>query len=176
MPDPRRRERLASLIEQILSQVVARELRDPGIAEIISITRVELAADVSVARVHVSVMGDEDARSATMRALERAGGYVRRRLASELSIRQVPELIWALDRSIERGDRVIALLNSLVIPPAPPEDEPPTAGVATDDGDEDAPAEVRDDGDGAASGDTSGRRRIRLVLPRLLPVRRPRAR
>ena len=118
MADLRRRERLASLIEQIVSQVVAQELRDPGIAEIVSITRVEVSADVSTARIHVSAMGDEATRTATMRALERSSGYVRRRLASELRIRQVPEVLWAIDRSIERGDRVIALLNSLVIPPA----------------------------------------------------------
>lgn len=118
MADLRRRERLASLIEQIVSQVVAQELRDPGIAEIVSITRVEVSADVSTARIHVSAMGDEASRTATMRALERSSGYVRRRLASELRIRQVPEVLWAIDRSIERGDRVIALLNSLVIPPA----------------------------------------------------------
>jgi ribosome-binding factor A len=121
MADLRRRERLASSIEQIVSQVVARELRDPGIAEIVSITRVEVAADVSVARIYVSAMGDEATRTSTMRALERSSGYVRRRLASELGIRQVPEVLWAVDRSIERGDRVIALLNSLVIPPADPE-------------------------------------------------------
>lgn len=118
MADLRRRERLASSIEQIVSQVVAQELRDPGIAEIVSITRVEVAADVSVAKIHISAMGDEAVRTATMRALERSSGYVRRRLASELRIRQVPEVLWAIDRSIERGDRVIALLNSLVIPPA----------------------------------------------------------
>ena len=118
MADLRRRERLASSIEQIVSQVVAQELRDPGIAEIVSITRVEVSADVSVAKIHVSAMGDDAARTATMRALERSSGYVRRRLASELRIRQVPEVLWAIDRSIERGDRVIALLNSLVIPPA----------------------------------------------------------
>ena len=53
MADLRRRERLASSIEQIVSQVVAQELRDPGIAEIVSITRVEVAADVSVAKIHI---------------------------------------------------------------------------------------------------------------------------
>jgi ribosome-binding factor A len=122
MADLRRRERLASSIEQIVSQVVAQELRDPRIAEIVSITRVEVAADVSVAKIHISAMGDEATRTATMRALERSSGYVRRRLASELRIRQVPEVFWAIDRSIERGDRVIALLNSLVIPEADPND------------------------------------------------------
>jgi|GEM_PF-17252 len=133
MADLRRRERLASLIEQIVSQVVARELRDPGIAGIVAITRVEVSADVSSARIHVSVMGDEVTRTATMCSLERSSGYVRRRLASELRIRQVPEVIWAIDRSIERGDRVIALLNSLVIPPAETDASKPSGSEDGDD-------------------------------------------
>mgnify|MGYP003340919032 FL=1 len=53
MPDPRRRERLASVIEQIVSQVLARELRDPGLEGITSITKVDVAADVSVTKLHV---------------------------------------------------------------------------------------------------------------------------
>ncbi len=122
MPDPRRRERLASVIEQIVSQVLARELRDPGLEGITSITKVDVAADLSVTKLHVSIMGDEVKRQSTMRALERASGFVRRRLAEELTIRQTPEVIWVLDRSIERGDRVLALLSTLTIPPEPPAD------------------------------------------------------
>ena len=122
MPDPRRRERLASVIEQIVSQVLARELRDPGLEGITSITKVDVAADLSVTKLHVSIMGDVAKRQSTMRALERASGFVRRRLAEELTIRQTPEVIWVLDRSIERGDRVLALLSTLTIPPEPPAD------------------------------------------------------
>lgn len=119
MPDTRRLERLGSVIEQIVSEIVANDLRDPGIADIVSITRADVAQDLSTVRIAVSVMGDDEAQRLTIRALERAAGFVRRRLAGELSIRQTPEVIWTLDRSIERGDRVLALLNSLVIPPAP---------------------------------------------------------
>lgn len=167
MPDPRRRERLASVIEQIVSQVLSRELRDPGLEGITSITKVDVAADLSVTKLHVSIMGDELKRQSTMRALERASGFVRRRLAEELTIRQAPEVIWVLDRSIERGDRVLALLSTLTIPPEPPPDadEPPgrvrAQAVGSDETDDERPV--------------ARRRVIRVVRPGgVAPAPRPR--
>jgi ribosome-binding factor A len=79
-----------------------------------------VTADLGIARVYVSVMGGEDERRGTMRALERATGFVRGKLGEELTIRHVPEVHFVLDRSIERGDRVLELLNKLDIPPAEP--------------------------------------------------------
>jgi ribosome-binding factor A len=121
MADRRRRERLASLIEQIVSELLLREMRDPRIASLTSITAVEVSADVSQARIHVSVMGTEEERRETMGALRRATGFVRSKLGEELTIRHVPEVSFHLDTSLERGDRVLALLNTLQIPK---EDEP----------------------------------------------------
>ncbi len=133
MASLRRRERLASLIEQVLSEVIRNELKDPRVAGLISITRVELTPDARMAKVYVSVMGSEDERRATFQALEHATGFLRTRLGEEMTIRHVPELHFVLDRSIERGDRVLAMLQSLQIPPepvpatppAPPQDQTP---------------------------------------------------
>jgi ribosome-binding factor A len=125
MASPRRRERLASLIEQVLSEVIRNELKDPRVAGLPSITRVELTADARIAKVYVSVMGSEDERRATFQALEHATGFLRTRLGEEMTIRHVPELHFVLDRSIERGDRVLALLHSLQIPPEPLPATPP---------------------------------------------------
>ena len=119
MPNQRRRERLNSLIEQIVSQLLQREIKDPRVAGLTSITRVDISADASHCRIYVSVMGSDEERQSTIRALERATGFVRSKLGEELTIRHVPELQFVLDRSIEQGDRVLALLNALEIPPAP---------------------------------------------------------
>ena len=124
MPNPRRRERLASLVEQIVSELLQREIKDPRVSGLTSITAVEVAADLSAAKIFVSVMGTEEERAGTMRALERASGFVRSRLGDELTIRHVPEVTFHLDRSIERGDRVLALLNQLDIPKEPPAEKP----------------------------------------------------
>ena len=123
MPNPRRRERIGALIEEILSDLI-RQMKDPRVSGMVSVTRVQVTADGSLARVHVSVMGSEDQQKQTLRALEHAQGFLRSKLGAEMSIRHVPELQFLLDRSIEEGDRVLRLINKLEIPAATPETAP----------------------------------------------------
>jgi ribosome-binding factor A len=119
--NPRRQARLGSLIEQIVSELLLRQIKDPRVHGLVSITRVEVSQDISHARIFVSVMGSEEERRETMRGLERASGFVRSRLGDELTIRHVPEVQFVLDRSLEEGDRVLAILNKIEIPPPPEE-------------------------------------------------------
>jgi ribosome-binding factor A len=126
MANIRRRERLASVIEEIVAELLQRQIKDPRVAGLTSVTRVEVTQDLHLARIWVSVPGDEAERQETMRGLERARGFVRSKLGEELSIRHIPEVQFMLDRSIEQGDRVLALLNQLEIPPKAAESaEPP---------------------------------------------------
>ena len=113
MAAPRRRERLASVIEEVVSELLQREIRDPRVGAMTSITRVEVSADVRQAKIYVSVMGDEATRRETMRALEHATGFIRSKLGEELTIRHVPAITFQLDRSIEQGDQVRALINKM---------------------------------------------------------------
>ncbi|HET7769450.1 MAG TPA: 30S ribosome-binding factor RbfA [Chloroflexota bacterium] len=118
MPNPRRRERLAALIEEILSDLI-RQMKDPRVSGLVSVARVQVTQDGSLARVHVSVMGSEEDQKNTLKGLEHAQGFLRSKLGAEMSIRHVPELQFILDRSIEEGDRVLQLINKLEIPAAP---------------------------------------------------------
>ena len=118
MPNPRRRERLAALIEEILSDLI-RQMKDPRVSGLVSVSRVQVTQDGSVARVHVSVMGSEEDQKNTLKGLEHAHGFLRSKLGAEMSIRHVPELQFILDRSIEEGDRVLQLISKLEIPAAP---------------------------------------------------------
>jgi ribosome-binding factor A len=113
MASPRRRERLASIIEEVVSELLQREIQDPRVSGMTTITRVEVTADVRQAKIFVSVMGDEAARRDTLRALEHAAGFIRSKLGEELTIRHVPAITFQLDRSLEQGDRVLALLNEM---------------------------------------------------------------
>jgi ribosome-binding factor A len=121
MPNPRRVERLAALIEEIVSELLQREIKDPRVAGLISVTRVQLSQDARHAKIYVSVLGSEEERQATMQVLERAKGFIRSKLGGELTIRHVPEVQFVLDRSLEQGDRVLAILKGLEIPPPEPE-------------------------------------------------------
>ena len=118
MPNPRRRERLAALIEEILSDLI-RQMKDPRVSGLVSVARVQVTQDGSLARVHVSVMGSEEDQKNTLKGLEHAQGFLRSKLGAEMSIRHVPELQFILDRSIEEGDRVLQLISKLKIPAAP---------------------------------------------------------
>jgi ribosome-binding factor A len=115
LPNPRRRERLSALIEEILSDLI-RQMKDPRVTGLVSVSRVQVTQDGSLARVHVSVMGSEEDKKGTLRALEHAKGFLRSQLGAEMSIRHVPELQFILDHSIEEGDRVLQLINKLEIP------------------------------------------------------------
>ena len=108
----RRQIQVAEEIQQIISVLLQRELKDPGIG-FVSITQVDVTQDLKYARVHVSVMGSEDEKRDTMAALERARGFIRREIASRMTIRQVPEIQFRLDRGMEYSDRINRLLNEL---------------------------------------------------------------
>ena len=107
----------------MVSELLLREIKDPRVAGMTSITRVEVAADVRQAKIFISVMGDEAARRDTLRALEHASGFIRSKLGEELTIRHVPAITFQLDRSLEQGDRVLALMAE-VAPTIGPEPAP----------------------------------------------------
>jgi ribosome-binding factor A len=107
-----RTERVDELLRQEISQILSREVADPEIG-FATVTEVETAPDLRHARVWFSVIGQKAERDQTVRALERAMVYVRRQLGTRLRLRRIPELHVRLDDSVERGTRVLQLLNDL---------------------------------------------------------------
>jgi ribosome-binding factor A len=104
-----RTERIADVLRAELAELLLREVRDPRV-RLATVSRIEVAADLGHALVHVSVLGDEDQRRAAVAGLESAGGFLRRELARRLSLRQVPALRFALDRGAEHSLRIEELL------------------------------------------------------------------
>jgi len=130
-----RLDRVDELLRQEIGAVLAREVSDPRVG-FVTITRVETTPDLARARVWVSVIGTPTERTAAIRALEHAMPFVRRQLGSRIRIRRIPELHVRLDESIERGTRVLKLLDDLEAgampdplaaePPAGPAESLPT--------------------------------------------------
>jgi ribosome-binding factor A len=108
-----RPERVAERMKREIALILARELRDPGITTLVSVTDVELTPDLSFARVYVSLLEGGAERERTLAALQRAAGFVRHELAPRLGLREVPELRFVHDASIERGARVEEILRKL---------------------------------------------------------------
>ncbi len=108
-----RPERVAHLMQQEIADILRSRVRDPRVSRWVSVTGVEVTNDLSSAKVFVSVLPGGEERERTLRALDGAAGFVRRELAPRLGLREVPELHFRLDASIEQGARVQELLRKL---------------------------------------------------------------
>ncbi|HZT06608.1 MAG TPA: 30S ribosome-binding factor RbfA [Chloroflexota bacterium] len=113
MPTSRRMQRLNDQIRDELADLLAREARDPRLHGVISITGVETAPDLSIARIYVSVLGDEKEAEATVAQIRRATSFFRRELAARLNLRRTPDLDFRLDRTIAEGARIQELLREI---------------------------------------------------------------
>ncbi len=109
---PTRAERLAEVIRAEASEIILQGLKDPRIG-FVSITDVDVSHDLRHAKIFVSVFGDQEVKRRTMQGLERATGHIRSELGRRLSIRFVPEILFRIDDSIERGTRVASLLREV---------------------------------------------------------------
>lgn len=133
-----RPERIGEELRQELSQILARDVHDPGIG-FVTLTRVKVSPDLQLARVYYTTMGDERARRETERALDRATPFLRRQIGGRLRLRRVPELRFEFDRTVEHQDRIERILMDLEAerkergapddaPDAPPPDAPDEGG------------------------------------------------
>jgi len=109
-----RPDRVGDQIRKELSDVLSRgEVHDPGIG-FITLTRVQVTADLQLARVFYTSLGDPNARKETARALERATGFFRRQIGSRLHhLRRVPELEFRFDEAIANQDRIEQILQDI---------------------------------------------------------------
>jgi len=141
-----RKERVASAVRDIVSEAIAHRLNDPRVAPMTTVTRVEMTGDLLVAKVYLSVPGDESAEGRTLAAVLHAGGFIRRIVARELSIRQCPELRFAIDEAAKGVRRTMALLDEnrrthpALFPPEPDGDASRGEDGADEDGSDGAGA------------------------------------
>ncbi len=106
----RRGERIARIIREEASRVVLYELGDPRIG-FVTVTRVKVSADLSHARVYVSVYGDDEARDRTMQALSRVASVVQRACGPRLKTRIMPQIEFEFDPSVAGAIRMSQLIK-----------------------------------------------------------------
>ena len=112
MPNPHRQEKLGELITAEVSDLLRTRVKDPRVG-FVSITHVEVSGDFRHAKIFVSVMGNEEEQASTMKALKHATGFLRHELASRLTLRYMPEIVFKLDTSIEQGARILDLIREV---------------------------------------------------------------
>lgn len=108
----KRTDRLATQIAKELGQILQLEVRDPRVG-FATVSRVDLTNDLSVAKVFVSVLGDEKERKGAMIALNRSCSYFRKLLSQRLHVRTVPEIRFQLDLNLDHSDKIANLLNQV---------------------------------------------------------------
>ena len=113
----KRLDRVNQLIKEEISLVLQRELKDPRLG-FVTITEVETAKDLRLAKVFVSVLGDDAQWTASLQALTHARGFIRHWLRGHLELRVTPELDFRPDRSMAHAARIQELLKRLSVDPA----------------------------------------------------------
>lgn len=108
----RRQRRVSDLIHQEVSDLLSKKMQDPRL-EHVTVTGVEITADLKLARVYVTVLGEAEEMKAALDGLEHARGFIRRELAHALDLRFVPDLEFRLDEAFYRAVRIDALLGGL---------------------------------------------------------------
>jgi ribosome-binding factor A len=102
------------MVKREVSQMLLNGIKDDRVgAGMVSVTDVDVSGDLQHAKIFVSIYGTDEAKSETMAGLKSATGYVRSELGQRVRLRRTPEVVFMEDRSIERGNRVLSLLNQI---------------------------------------------------------------
>ena len=129
---PYRKERIASVVQQIVGEALLHRLSDPRVAPLTTVTRVEMTGDLLIANAYLSVPGDDATERRTLIAVRHAAGYIQRMVAQALPLRQCPELRFEIDRGAKGARRTLELL-------AENRQKDPERFDAADDGADEAP-------------------------------------
>ena len=114
MATSRRIERVASMVKREVSLMLLNGIKDDRVgAGMVSVTDVIVSGDLQHTKIFVSIYGTDEAKAETMEGLKSATSYVRSQLGQRLQLRRTPEVIFLEDHSLERGDKMLILLNQL---------------------------------------------------------------
>ena len=114
MAQTRRVERVAALIRREISELLVNGIKDERVSlGMVSVTNVDVAGDLQHCKIFVSIYGSEADREQAMEGLRSASAYVKGELGRRLKMRRTPEVVFHLDRGLERGTTVLCLLNEL---------------------------------------------------------------
>lgn len=106
--------RISEEVKRELSSIIQKELKDPRLPDLVSVTLVKVAKDMKTCKVYVSVFGTEEQKKDALAALKSAAGFLRREIGRRLIIRATPELFFYLDESIEKGIEMTRKIDEVI--------------------------------------------------------------
>lgn len=90
-------------VQKVLAEIIRGEIKDPRISPWTSVVAVEVAPDLKSCKAWISVLGGEDSRKSTLEGLKSAEGFIKRKLAKTINLRNTPDITFVMDQSIEYG-------------------------------------------------------------------------
>jgi ribosome-binding factor A len=108
-----RSDRIRKMLMKELSDILFKNVKDPRIAGVVSITDLEISADYSIAKVYISVYGSENEKTTTMEALIDNSSKIRKEVGKRIKLRLTPEIHFYPDDSLERGSKITQLLDKI---------------------------------------------------------------
>jgi ribosome-binding factor A len=109
----RRVEKLNSLLKEVISEVILREVKNPHVSTLITVTKVDITKDLRHAKVYVSVIGSAEIKAETLRAIQSASGFIGVTAAKKVVMRYFPELHFKLDDSIDQHMKIDSILKEI---------------------------------------------------------------
>ncbi len=112
--DLKRTRRIAQELKKEISSIISIDLKDPRVSSLASLNDVELTNDLSQAKVFVSIIGSDQEKEETIEGLNSSKGFIKKELGQRLRLRHIPELIFVLDETIERGIYMDNLIDKVI--------------------------------------------------------------
>lgn len=109
----RRTEKLNSLLKEVISEVIFKDVRNPSLSPLITITHVEISNDLHYAKVYVSIIGNDKIRADSLVALQSAAGFIAVNASKKVSMRYFPSLTFKLDDSVDALMRIDQILGDI---------------------------------------------------------------
>ena len=108
-----RTDRLNSLLKEVISEVIRRDVRNPHVNELLTVTRVDITKDLHYAKVYISVIGDETQKKETLAALQSAAGFIAVNASHKVVMRYFPALTFRLDDGVDKHIRMQKILGEI---------------------------------------------------------------
>jgi ribosome-binding factor A len=138
----RRTLRIAEQLRKILSMAIMRDVNDPRIKGMVTVTKVEVAADLRNAKVFITIMGDEKTEALTLKGLNASRGFLQSRIADGVDLRYTPRITFEIDEGVKKSHEVLKILDDIRA------EDHPAVDDETDIEDEDDLDEDLDDDEG----------------------------
>jgi len=108
-----RNERVGEEIKRTVSEIISKDLKDPRVEGLISVTKVDVTKNLRHAKIYLSIFGDELTKKRAFEAIKNAEGFIRKELAAKIRLKFIPEISLKLDDSIQHGIKIAKLIDEV---------------------------------------------------------------